>query len=970
MKKILSCALVLAGTLLPLGAAPTLTGVTAHPDSNMFKKGEPVMVTFQASGLAPGEKSTLELDVVDQNDDSIKKLSVPVAADASGNWQGSVQAPNEKYGFYRLRAKLSNGVALPKIGSRPAGCLTYAVLYDPAERKLYSQDESFFGIHGNTQGAADLMPWIGARWCGYPFSYDDGGYQALLERRKATGNPDWVFYQCSWIIPGTGGHPMCFWAPEQLQKHSTFGTEKRLQSDVLFTDPEGERLYREGWKKIAAFGKTHLYHNANALYQVLWEPDLGRSNEDILKMYKAAYQAIHEADLRARVLGYTASNITAPSVEQHRKLFEMGFLNYIDELSIHPYIGYPVELNGLVENVRTLKRHLKQYANGRDIRIRGTESGYSATATREQELLQMRGQVRAALILLGEGFASNEPFYGSDHFQHCLGDYGITYNLCLPQEPFGAKTVSPRPTVPALSAASFFLEGHRPTGVIEYLGDSVLGYSYADRDDHCVIALWDFSGKPAAVELPVGRDELRVADLMGNCRTVKTENGTVKLTVTEDPIYLLDVNPKLYGRQAKKAIVPDTGSLTGIAGDTVVVKGKVQAFASPLAGVLELVPPARMKLAAQTVNLSLKPGQAESFAIPVALGETLADGKYPLSLRLRENGRVLTAAGVLLDVKPPVEVRAACPSFVSGEPGMEFTVANLTGTVHSGTLETRIPGYPEARQRVPFTLNGHEEKILRADFRGLSLSPFLPVKVAAAVTLQSGYRFSTQNEANFLAATYLPGIGVKGEFSGWNAPVRHPMDSLNPVRSRQFHAGANDLNASIAFGWNEAYLLLDVEVIDDVYCQPFSGERIWNGDSLQFAFAKRQTAKEAANDYGKQLELAYSEINFALTANGMEANRTYTFDPAICPPGDISPGDCPRQFTKTVIPGGKVKLHYQIAVPWRFLHLAKVSAGMAVCFAATVNDRDDPAQSDVSAIGIFDRVQAPPRFFGTIVLER
>ena len=110
-------------------AAVALTGDTSNPYNSLFKRGEGITLYFKVSGLAPGKKETLLLDFQDQNEKSRKTLRIPFQANEKGEWNGSVtEVPRGEYGFYRVLAKLSDGTLLQKTGSRPAGCLTYAVL--------------------------------------------------------------------------------------------------------------------------------------------------------------------------------------------------------------------------------------------------------------------------------------------------------------------------------------------------------------------------------------------------------------------------------------------------------------------------------------------------------------------------------------------------------------------------------------------------------------------------------------------------------------------------------------------------------------------------------------------------------------------------------------------------------------------------------------------------------------------------
>ena len=93
-----------------------------------------------------------------------------------------------------------------------------------------------------------------------------------------------------------------------------------------------------------------------------------------------------------------------------------------------------------------------------DIPFVCSESGHQTPATLAGELIQLEGQVRVHLILMGEGIWFNCPFYGADyggdHDDHPEGDYGIMYNLDYPHPRFGPKHISPRPVFCGISAFS------------------------------------------------------------------------------------------------------------------------------------------------------------------------------------------------------------------------------------------------------------------------------------------------------------------------------------------------------------------------------------------------------------------------------------------------------------------------------------------------------------------------------------
>ena len=112
-----------------LSAAVTLSGDTTEPKTSMYELGRQAELTYSVTGLNPGEELELELNIVDENEKTVKQINLPVKGDAQGKWNGKVKAPSERLGFYRVYSKLSNGVTLPKLASRKEGFLTYAIVF-------------------------------------------------------------------------------------------------------------------------------------------------------------------------------------------------------------------------------------------------------------------------------------------------------------------------------------------------------------------------------------------------------------------------------------------------------------------------------------------------------------------------------------------------------------------------------------------------------------------------------------------------------------------------------------------------------------------------------------------------------------------------------------------------------------------------------------------------------------------------
>ena len=531
--------------LSALIAAVVLTGETSHPSNSFYAAGSPVEVTFSASGLAAGERRKLEVAVTDERDRKVKSFEDDVVADGRGSWQKTYRMPADRLGFYRVRAKAGDA-ELPKLGSRPKGTLTYAVVPDPAKRPFVAEEDAFFGMFGNPHGAADLCPWLGThqRINGGSPAATDAEYARESARRErfpvygviAAARLQWD------VVPHLPD-------PEMRKKFKS-----QWPWDLVDT-PEGEALYRAALTALAKDAvKRPWPHSKRRIYEIFWEPDLTMKNpEHLAKTAQIAYETIHAADPEALVAAPTFAG-TGSGVLLKRCL-DAGLGKFMDVFSIHPYTAYPPESADFAKKLRAMRAMIRE-AKGRDVPMVATESGWSVAGHPERELKQLNGQVACHLTTLGEGFLFHNPFHGFD----CStkgnpdGDYGLSYNLLYPKVVWETDKVSPRPTSPGLAAASWILDGKRPTCAIEWFSATAKGYAYADRDDNCVIAMWDWTDSGDKVTLPVGHEEIDVADIMGNVTRHKTAKGELTLALSASAQYILAPDPKIWGRAAQKKL--------------------------------------------------------------------------------------------------------------------------------------------------------------------------------------------------------------------------------------------------------------------------------------------------------------------------------------------------------------------------------------------------------------------------------
>lgn len=954
---------------LLLGAEIRLSGDTGFPERSMYIPGEPVEVTVRVSGLSAGEAPELIAEVRDWREQLLKTFRLPVRGDRKGCWSYVLRGlPNREWGFYRVYLKLSNGVILPKRGTRPAGFLTYAVVPDPDSRPVPPQGASVFGFHNSY-----ISPWVGARSVMRTVLPTEEQYRKYWAgQRKALNDVykgrNWLTYSHTAFVGAAD--PFGYWTPEQRGKYSKVvhpGIKARM-----FLGEEGERLYRESVKKIAASARFQMENNRYMNYQPMWEPNICFTPDEILLTHKAAFAALREADPEGRILGLTYANLNWDgAVLEHKRLFERGLLNYMDALSLHPYCVPPLSRDTFIARLRDLMKYVKQYSGGREIPVYATEFGIAPANNAEGDMIQLNHMIQQCLILLGEGVSVIQPFYAFDlanRENRKEWTFGITYNLSEPVRSY-PKAIAPKMWLPAYSVLTFLLEGFHSNGMIPVPDrESAVVYRYGNRKNDCIVAAWDYAGE-SVLRLPVGRDEIEVADVMGKRKRVKCPGMVAEIPLSQTPVYLLDVSPELYGNSAVKKIRPDSGTVACVAGGTLSFSGGIQVSGDDAEPELCVtfpkktgIPPVMKKLDGQSLA-------EQRYSMPVHLPKELGCGKYHVVLSLLSRGRTLASEWITVEITPPVRLEKAEYVREPGKTLLRFRLQNVRPVSSRGRFIARLGKLRRTfplnvgagkTQSYEFPLNGAENDYV---FRGTTFR--------IDFELEDKNRFSERKGMNFLIARHLPGVGENGDFSGWEKPEYFPLPDT-PVRSRQYHSGVLDLSAKAAFGWNRKFLLLDIVAEDDRFVQPFTGLKTWNGDSVQCGFAKNAIVPETANELEFLMAQAYSEIDYALTKKGPEAYRTISFDRSILPEGSVSSAEAPFRISKESLPDGRVRLRYRIALPWRFLNIAEPVPGQEVWTALAVNDRDDAdlrKQKDVSAIGAFQLKHQAPRYFGSVRLE-
>lgn len=561
-----------SSTTLISADTPTTDGLRVFANNALFN------IAISTNSPTP---DTVNWSVADANGTVKAQGSFQVAAGPRTN---TMQCRSTWSGYGAIVASLSqNHGTLPASGTRPSGIATFGVVPDLTSvlgTVTYAhQDQHRFGMQGFNGNIAALHD-LGISWT------LDNRQQSKLEPNGPntyTPNADDVdaFYKANpdqmrivrldgipaWNSP-TGVENDSYYAPLNLDEYSDFMSRVGDDSNQI---------------------RNSYYPNQRwNYYQVTWEPSLGWKDSDdhFIDLYRAAYNGIHLKDPQAVVMGPTnpfPANCDTCTSGYLKKFGELGLWNYIDAVSTHgywnagTYPAHPPELQdadpdpanraNALDNQITQLRSVMQ-AGKPNMKPFFTEAGTSydpgiaygsAQISQNQLFAHAAVNVRAHIITLGGGAQVTTFFYGADYPDEV--GYGSFFDLTNPQGAFGASNLSPKPAAMAIAALTRVLDGTNTLGRVKDTPSGTFVYAFQQLGDGKVVtAAWTHNngqwpdsndGKYSQtystsyslqVDEPNTSGNVVEIDGYGNPNTLPYTNGSVTLTLTEMPIYIVSNN--------------------------------------------------------------------------------------------------------------------------------------------------------------------------------------------------------------------------------------------------------------------------------------------------------------------------------------------------------------------------------------------------------------------------------------------
>lgn len=838
------CLVMLAGLAaggLPVqGADPATLRITAP--MLLFTKGE---TSVRLESNAP----TVSWAVADEQGVAVRSGDTAVVSGV-----GTIDLATLDYGYFTLRVTAGSGDTAKTINT------SLAVLSQLSDAALNDENSPFaVQTHFSDGWGPALLPTV--KKVGFT-QFRDGAYWNWIEQVKGQYNYS-RFDTYVNMAADLDMTPLIF-AGFRNPLYEGGRTPSTPEGQAAFAAYASDMINRYSF----ATQEIEIYNEFNWTY---FNNSLcGLTADCYLPLLKANYERIKADNPNAFVVGGSTAGMP---MEWINRLLELGGLQYMDAISVHPY-RYPQTPEGLEAELAELRQSIRNHNGGKDKPIWITEMGWPThTGGGTTESQQADYLVRAYMTAIAGGV---ERLYWYDFRNDGTDPNYNEHNFGLVRlHSTDVPTSAPKPA--AVAAAVMI----RQLGGLDFAGkDDVAAPAYSYRfgtGSETTRTMW--STQPSTVELTTSAP-VTVTDTYGRQETFTPTAGRVQLALSAQPLFVkgsvTDVNvvanPAFQISAPAKVGSGDTVSVTLTVDGSAMASGR-QTF----------------HINGESYTVNARPGAVTSTVVQVPASDKVGNrtitadvGRWP-----ERTARVTTQ----LQTAKPVEVRTV-PAVETRSPFAGRLSVAVTNNRVSSTLDV---------DRVEWTVGEWSGTVSDVDPvpGGSTGTVNIDVPLAAPWKEYPSTVKVILADGTMLQSAFKTGFNPI-EPTGENlvAPIDLAADA-KPVYRARAYGGATDLSGTVQLSYSAQALTVIADVTDNAFAQTHTAPEMWAGDSLQVSVTPAMPGEVSA----------MTEIGAALLPSGPSV---YTFRNPLDPTG-ATPG-ANLQVTRD----GTVT-RYVLTVPWTSL---------------------------------------------------
>ncbi|MGG1515629.1 S-layer homology domain-containing protein [Paenibacillus oryzisoli] len=627
---------------------------------------------------------------------------------------------------------------------------------------------------------------------------------------------------------------------------------------------------------------------------------------------KETYEALKEIRPDITVVGGATSGISAAK-EWLVDVFEHDGLNYMDELSVH---RYPIGPEGIETEIQDMFNTMKIYNQGQTKPIWLSETGYSTLPYTGSKYVDEQTQafnlVRSYLVGLSAGLDKitwydfmNDGVLGGTSSTAMEDNFGLIRHK---DDAMGSYT--PKPSYVAYAAMTRYLSNTSFVAV-DSIEDGGFSYHF-DQSGTDVSVLWSPNAKNVTLETS---NPLRVADMMGNEKTLFPSDGKIYVSISPDPIYVVGKVDEVKNGSP----IYMSGSAVGVSGEQLPV--------TLVADYTLSQQNADIVFSIDDQNFSLQASAGNKVKKDVVLPALDISGKQRSYSDLTINGTLSGRLMVESQIRPEALAIKILPQTDVGSEGNEGLVRfQVTNNSSQKTYLLQNADWSIGGQQGTLELNSElaplSSTVLSIQAEDIQFYSSYPLTIQ--VTVAGGAPLTYEGTISTNPVYYQTNQvdGNLQEQTGYPFVKLGEQGKVVLLKANATNGGESDLSGNVYLNWDHDNVYLSASIKDDVHTQNNTQSNIWNGDSIQFAFAVPELVAENQ----------WYEFGMALTKEGAQLYRwsgpsSVVFEPA--GPDRIS-------IKRDEASGTTV---YELAIPWAQL-LPAQDQRSDVAFSLVVNDDD------------------------------
>lgn len=732
--------------------------------------------------------------------------------------------------------------------------------------------------------------------------------------------------------------------PYEMRKPQ-YDLARELGMAVLISTPSGaierhskgyeqitDTVLREGAKaQAAAFGTDGMM----AVTMGNEPPDVeGRAEEAV-----AAYKALYE--------GYKAANPDIPlvgtSVGLTESYFAAGMGKYLDVYDFHTYN----DVTGIRDIFRRYEEMFEKYGQRKP--IWSTEMGLNSQGMERRVIASDLVRKLTTFFACGGENASWFGLLYPDTKGTGTGSAGDSHNV------FHCKYNQYAPRLDAIAYYNM-VNGICVKDFIEerFYGD-ISATLFRDSDGHCLQVLWG-SDEPRDVYVPLeGVYAVQRIMIDGQVWPLNADGQGLTVRLNENPILLMYDQqggslPAELGEPTVRVTAAPDGMTKGDASEVLVILGK-----GAVADELDLVVPPFWSVEGKQVSDAGDGAQQVAFKVRAAKQTRARAGLMHVVLGKGDDRAACLDVVVPLQGATSADLRPT-PIGKDGVAGLSLTVTNNSPDVQeitwkvqlleahamtSGLLTLDNPQTPQAyfgeASEGTLTLTAQESQTVTLPI--VATDPLTTYRVQARVVDSQGRDLTLDRMmGGFIAAprTATP-IKMDGKLDdpAWDKSAVITLDQADQMfllkgLGAKPWGGKDDLAADLRLLWDDQYLYLSADIIDDVLAQDNHGEQMWAQDGIQLLIdpSRPYAVKSGKYDYSMGVGTQGPQVWCHLSAS-----------PAV-PNGEAK--DIQYVQHETGKAGNRT---VEIAIPWSRLVPFKPGVGANLGMCIVVNEDDQPMRN-------------------------